>query len=45
MLRGFSIDNGRLRQLEDATVYSACQWFDLLAPDEEERSPLNLLLG
>lgn len=45
MLRGFSIEEGRLRQLQDATVHSACQWFDLLAPDEEERTLVDRKFG
>ncbi|MEE4301655.1 MAG: magnesium/cobalt transporter CorA [Pseudomonadales bacterium] len=45
MLRGFSIEDGRLRQLQDATVHSACQWFDLLAPDDEERTLVDRKFG
>ena len=45
MLRGFRIESGRLQQLEDATVHSACQWFDLVAPDEKERTLLDRKFG
>ena len=45
MLMGFAIENGRLQQMQDVTVNSACQWFDLVAPDDEERTLVDRKFG
>lgn len=45
MLRGFRIEDGRLLQMQEVTVHSACQWFDLVAPDEEERTLVDRKFG
>ena len=45
MLMGFAIENGRLQQMQDVTVNSACQWFDLVAPDDQERTLVDRKFG
>ncbi len=45
MLRGFSIEDGRLQQMQDVTTQSPCDWFDLVAADDDERTLVDRRFG
>ena len=45
MLRGFRITDGRLQQMQDVTTHSPCDWFDLVAADDDERTLVDRRFG
>lgn len=45
MLYGFYIEKGQIRQLDDVGPSAKCDWLDLVAPDEEERTLVDRRYG
>lgn len=45
MLYGFQIEKGQIRQLEDVAPSAECDWLDLVAPDEDERTLIDRRFG